>query len=610
MKLYLKLLLFTLAAAVLPLTAVGFHMLARSERALRERIEEQQLAAARAAAELAWRDLEGIIGGIDGLARSWNPSRLREPELRGFLRVVLRGSGEVRAAVVVDDRGAMPIAPEVRRASDVGPPPEPASVEAFVRLLPAEAARLAQGVPVAAPVFLGTEGRRQLALAVASGDSGWVVGALVDLEHLGGRLEAASGAAGAAALLDQDARLVASSPGARFGPGDLDAARRLRAEMPGGGTGDVPGTPGGYLAAWAPMPGDLGWSVLVRIPAAVAFAEVSRMQREVLGATLLTLVALLGLGALVAGRVTRGLGRIDAAARELARGNLAVRLPAAGSDEVAQVSRAFNQMGQELETARVRLERWNEDLRAQVEARTAELKEAQARLVESQKLAAVGQLGAGVAHEINNPLTGILGQAQLLLERRAPQDPDVAALRQIEELARRSRDITLNLLRFSQQKEEPDLVPLDLNVVVREALLLAERQVRDEGMDLGVSLDEKLPRVRGDAGQLAHVLVNLLSNARTACRGRPSPRLEVSTRAAGGEVRLAVRDNGKGISSEARPRIFEPFFTTKELWSNVGLGLSVSWRIAAAHGGRIEVESRPGEGSTFEVVLPAAPAAL
>ncbi|HZY04810.1 MAG TPA: ATP-binding protein [Anaeromyxobacteraceae bacterium] len=607
MKLYRKLLLFALAAAVLPLGAVGFHLLARAEGALRERIEEQQLLAARGAAELAWRDLEAIISGLEGLARTWSPSRLRSPELEGFLQVLLRGSRQIRAAAVLDGGGAMPVAPAVRSDAGPGPPPPaPATLEALARLLPAEEARRAGGLPVLRPVTLGSENRQQLALALAPGDAGWVVGVLVDLEHLGRRLEAAAGESGAAALLDEDARLVVASPGARFGRNDLEAVRRLRAAMPGGGTGDIPGTPGGSLAAWAPVPGGLGWGVLVRIPAATAFAEVGRMRREVLGATLLTLTALLGLGWVVVRGVTRGLSRIDAAAREIAAGNLAARLPAAGRDEVAEVSRAFNRMGEELEAARARLERWNEELRALVEARTLELKEAQARLLESQKLAAVGQLGAGVAHEINNPLTGILGQAQLLLEQKAPEDPDAAALRQIEELARRSRDITLNLLRFSQQKEEPELVSLDLNTAVREALLLAERHVRDEGVDLAVSLGEGLPRVRGDAGQLAHVLVNLLSNARTACRGRPGPRVDVETRAAAGEVRLAVRDNGSGIASEVRPRIFEPFFTTKQVWSNVGLGLSVSWRIVAAHGGRIEVESRPGQGSTFTVVLPAA----
>jgi signal transduction histidine kinase len=607
MKLYRKLLLFALASAVLPLTAVGFHLLASAERSLRARIEERQILAARAAAELVWRDLEAVIAGLQGVAGTWAPSRLREPELRGFLRVMLRSSAEVRAAVVMDERGRLPVPAELRSGGEAGPPPPPAIVDAFVRALPAREARLAQGLPVLAPVFLGSEGRSQLALAVAPAGSGWVVGALVDLEHLGRRLEAAAGDAGAAALLDQDARVVVASPGAYFDGGELESARRLRSGRPGGGTGDVPGAAGGSLAAWAPLAGGLGWSVLVRVPEAVAFADVASMRREVLGATLATLAALLGLGALVVRGVTRGLARIDAAAREIGRGNLAARLPAAGGDEVAQVSRAFNQMGEELQAARARLERWNEELRAEVEARTLQLKEAQARLLESQKLAAVGQLGAGVAHEINNPLTGILGQAQLLLEQKAPEDPEAEALRQIEELARRSRDITLNLLRFSQQKEEPDLVPLDLNAAVREALLLAERQVRDDGVDLSVVLAEALPQVRGDAGQLAHVLVNLLSNSRTACRGRPSPRIAVSTLAAEGEVRLAVRDNGRGIDPEVRSRIFEPFFTTKQVWSNVGLGLSVSWRIVAAHGGRIEVESRPGEGSTFTVVLPAAP---
>ncbi|HET6923637.1 MAG TPA: hypothetical protein VFI16_10870, partial [Anaeromyxobacteraceae bacterium] len=177
MRLYRKLLLFTLAAAVLPLTAVGFHLLASSERALRARIEEQQLQAARAAAELTWGDVEAVIAGLEGAARTWSPSRLREAELRGFLRVVLGISREVRAAAVRDQRGALPVPPEARSAGEPGPPPPPpASVEAFVRALPAEEARLAQGVPVVAPVFLGPEGRRQLALAVAPGGSGWVVG--------------------------------------------------------------------------------------------------------------------------------------------------------------------------------------------------------------------------------------------------------------------------------------------------------------------------------------------------------------------------------------------------------------------------------------------------
>jgi signal transduction histidine kinase len=209
-----------------------------------------------------------------------------------------------------------------------------------------------------------------------------------------------------------------------------------------------------------------------------------------------------------------------------------------------------------------------------------------------------------VAHEINNPLTGILGHAQLLLEEWPLGDAKREPVEKIEQLARRCRDVTQKLLRFSQQRIEPDLQPLDLNRVVADALTLAEGQIRAAGIALEVDAAEPAPWVRGDAGHLAHVVLNLLSNARTACLGLEGRRIAVSTQVAGREARLAVRDDGKGIAPEVMPRIFEPFFTTKDLWSNVGLGLSVTYRIVAEHGGRIDVESRPGQGSAFTVVLP------
>jgi two-component system NtrC family sensor kinase len=229
--------------------------------------------------------------------------------------------------------------------------------------------------------------------------------------------------------------------------------------------------------------------------------------------------------------------------------------------------------------------------------------------VEAQKLAALGQLGAGVAHEINNPLTGILGNAQLLLEQRGDGDPDRGPLQKIEALARRCREITQGLLRFGEQREGAAFEVVDVNRAVRDALVLAEEHVRSAGIGLEVSLAAPPPRVRGDAGQLAQVVLNLLTNARTACLGRPGAAIAVTTSRTAAGVEIAVRDGGKGILPEHLPRIFEPFFTTKDEWSNVGLGLSVSYRIVSEHGGRIDVESRPGEGSVFTVRLPAPPAA-
>ncbi|MGB8931043.1 MAG: ATP-binding protein, partial [Anaeromyxobacteraceae bacterium] len=307
----------------------------------------------------------------------------------------------------------------------------------------------------------------------------------------------------------------------------------------------------------------------------------------------------------VARGLTRRLASLQSAAGALGGGDLTVRVEERGGDELGQVARAFNGMAGELQTARTKLEGWNEELQRQVEERTRELKEAQARLVEAQKLAAIGQLGGGVAHEINNPLTGILGNAQLLLAT-LPEDAEGRDLiGKIEALARRCRDITQNLLRFSEQRLEPVFAILELNGVVTEALALTTEQARAAGVVVEPALAEPGPSVRGDAGQLEQVVLHLLNNAHAACLGKPGARVRVTTRLEGDEAVIEVADEGKGIAPEHLARLFEPFFTTKEIWTNVGLGLSVSYRIVAEHGGRIGVESHVGEGSTFTVRLPA-----
>jgi signal transduction histidine kinase len=409
---------------------------------------------------------------------------------------------------------------------------------------------------------------------------------------------------GAAYLLD-GARVLLASTGAGPIPPEhrAELAGRLDPARPAAVQGER------VLGAWAPLEDGTGWGVLVAVPAATAYAQVAGMRRGVLLASAGVLAVVLLASFLVGRGTVAGLARIEAAARALGGGELAVRLPVTGSDEVAQVSRTFNGMAEELQRARQKLERWNEELQREVEARTAELRAAQAQLVEAQKLAALGQLGAGVAHEINNPLTGILGYAQLLLDSAPAAHPDREVLAKIEAAARRCRDITHNLLRFSEQRAEPELVTLDASRVVRDALTLAETRLASAGVALSVDLPDPGPRVSGDAGHLAQVVLNLLSNARTACQGRPGAGVSVAVLPAGDEVWIEVKDGGKGIAPEHLPHIFEPFFTTKDEWNNVGLGLSVSYRIVSEHGGKIRVESRPGEGSTFTVCLPAAAAA-
>ena len=274
-------------------------------------------------------------------------------------------------------------------------------------------------------------------------------------------------------------------------------------------------------------------------------------------------------------------------------------------DEVGVLQRTFNQMAAELATSRAEIERWNQELEARVAERTRALEQAQAQLVQAQKLAALGQLGAGVAHEINNPLGGVLGHVQLLLAERAPDAGDYEALKHIEQGAQRAATVVQNLLRFSVQRKEPVRTAVDSTAGARHAL--AYRVAHPQSEDRA--------RLRARRREAARA-----RRRRPAGAARAQPRLQRAHRhagrhAAGGHARarsgrrlvaLVVADSGKGIAPEIKERIFEPFFTTKDDWSNVGLGLSVSYRIVEEHGGRIDVSSEPGCGATFTVYLPPA----
>jgi two-component system NtrC family sensor kinase len=594
MSLKRRIALFLLVASLAPLVGVGFAVLARSQRELARRTAAEHEARARSGAAGIATALADVDGALGALAQTWRPDRLTYRELRGMLLVLSRQVPSSDGGVVVDADGS------ARAALGDG---SSASTRAFV-----DAVRGARGAPVGRLVLRayddperGWQIAAARAVTVVDGRD-WLVGVRVSSDLVRRELDAAVPEGGSAYLAD-DARVLLGSSGAGpFSPEEREAlAGRLDAARPGTVAGDR------VLAAWAPLGDGTGWGVLVVVPAERAYAAISSMRRGVVVASVAVLAIVLLASGLAARGTLRGLARIQAAARALGSGDLAVRLPAGGRDEIGEVSRTFNAMAGELQEARSRLERWNEELRREVDARTRELALAQARLVEEQKLAAIGRLGAGVAHEINNPLTGILGNAQLLLEHAEPTERE--PLERIETLARRCRDVTQSLLRFSQQGAEPAREDVDLNRVVSDALALFGGAARAGGVPVSAELASPAPRVVGDPGHLAQVLLNLLSNARTACEGRPGAAIAVSTARDGEDAVLRVRDGGKGIAPEHLPHVFEPFFTTKDRWASVGLGLSVSYRIVSEHGGRIEVESRPGEGAAFTVRLPAAGAA-
>jgi PAS domain S-box-containing protein len=238
-----------------------------------------------------------------------------------------------------------------------------------------------------------------------------------------------------------------------------------------------------------------------------------------------------------------------------------------------------------------------EDLRRQMQ----ELQSAQARLVQSAKMVAIGELAAAVAHELNNPLTSVLGYSELLLRDTDADETVRNDLSTIAAEARRARDIVSDLLTFARQTESI-LEPADLNQVLQQALNLIRRQIAMRRVDLDESYAADLPRIPLHASRLKQVFLNLITNALDAMpRGGT---LAVSTLRAGDGVAVRFADTGIGIPQDHLGRIFEPFFTTKPTGRGTGLGLSVSLGIVQEHGGRIDVESQEGQGSTFTVWLP------
>jgi len=221
------------------------------------------------------------------------------------------------------------------------------------------------------------------------------------------------------------------------------------------------------------------------------------------------------------------------------------------------------------------------------------------------RLSAVGELAAGIAHEVNNPLTAIIGNAQLLLREFDSSHPARAPLQNIERAGLRASAIVHTLLGFSDRGRY-SCVLLDVNTTIEEALGMISSQYRQEGISIVTSLAGDLPQIRASRAHLETTWLNLLLNAREALADRASGEIRIGTeRSENGQwVRIYVRDNGRGIPAEDLDRVFDPFFTTKGPNEGVGLGLFMCHTIVTRHKGRIEVDSRPDEGTTFRVSLP------
>ncbi|MDI6775753.1 MAG: ATP-binding protein [Syntrophales bacterium] len=269
--------------------------------------------------------------------------------------------------------------------------------------------------------------------------------------------------------------------------------------------------------------------------------------------------------------------------REVSRGNLSIRSTISHRNEIGFLSQAFNSMMDSLNQARKEIERTH------------------AHMLQTEKMAAMGKLAAGLAHEINNPLGGVLTCLETLRQNFQDEQMRAKYLDLIHSGLERIRRTVKQLLNFGKQRSF-QLEPTDINALMNRTLEVTSHQLSSNNISLHRDLDQSLSRIMVDPHQLLQVFVNLILNAIQAMPEGGD--LWIKTAQENGRVKIAIRDNGCGIPEENLDRIFDPFFSTKDPGQGTGLGLSVSYGIIHDHGGKIEVESEKGMGSEFTILLP------
>ncbi len=313
--------------------------------------------------------------------------------------------------------------------------------------------------------------------------------------------------------------------------------------------------------------------------------------------------------------VTKPLSLLEEGMKNIARGNLDHRVDLRTKDEMGLLAETFNSMAQELKESRHKLEEWTKCLEEEVQKKTIEIKKAQEQLMNAEKLASLGRMAAGFAHELNSPLTGIITFAHLIMKRLPPEDKENREdLQVIIDQAERCSKIIKGLLGFSR-KTGYEKTLTDINSLIERTVAMVKNQAKFHNIEFRLNL-QKLPQIMVDSHQMEQVFLNLLINAADAMNERGmitiSSRLvqnledpsTVTSPLSKEFIELEFTDTGPGIPEEYLSKIFEPFFTTKPPGKGTGLGLSVSYGIIKRHGGTIFVKSSLGKGASFFIRLP------
>ena len=351
-----------------------------------------------------------------------------------------------------------------------------------------------------------------------------------------------------------------------------------------------------YLALASPFPGapieaDLGYVLLLSYQSALQQLRETRATLWLIS-TIGLLVSTIVIW-LVIGKVTAPLRELRSITEAVGSGDFSRKVQVTSGDELGQLAYAFNHMTKNLRQSHAELQRTFQTLQA-----------TQAQLIQSEKLSAVGEFVAGVAHELNNPLTSVIGFAELLKEVDL-HPKHRSYLHYIVKSTERCHKIVQGLLSFARQ-HPPERALLNVNDMISGVLEILAYEMRTSNIEVRREFDPSSPKILGDSHQFQQVVLNILNNARQAIETTQEKRfIRITTESSDTHVRIIIEDNGPGIPAENLTKVFDPFFTTKTVGQGTGLGLSLCYGIVREHGGTIVAHSLPGKGATFTIEVPA-----
>ena len=340
------------------------------------------------------------------------------------------------------------------------------------------------------------------------------------------------------------------------------------------------------------LSGDISLGFLLLSSSEKPFQELHTTQQLLLGVSLVAILFGSAVVWFLVSKVTAPLRELRDSAEAVGQGDYSRRVAVRSQDECGELAMVFNQMTENIKSSREQLEMTVESL-----------KTTQAQLIQSEKLSGIGEFVAGVAHELNNPLTSVMGFSELLAQ--GDGDPQRKRhLDMIHKSAQRCQKIVQSLLSFAR-RHPPERKVVCVNRLIEAAVEILHYQLRTSNIEVTTHFDPQLPLAMVDPHQLQQVFLNLINNARQAIEAhQPRGWIKVTTTNCGTTVRVTFQDSGPGIAPENLSKLFDPFFTTKEVGKGTGLGLSLCYGIIKEHGGTITPRSKPGEGATFIIELP------